>query len=215
MKQINQAISTLPADGRVVVDISGEQASVPASVFLNTTSGDARYLRLIGGTLTGNLGVQGTVNASGLFIATGGGMQFPATQVPSAGANVLDDYEEGTWTPSVAFGGASVGVTYASRSGTYTKIGRLVVATFDFTLSAKGSSTGNASVTGLPFTGVGNAAGVSSTYSGMASLTSEPLFVSSGTTLPVRQFGATGHANVTDANFTNSSRILATISYEA
>lgn len=55
---------------------------------------------------------------------TGGQIVFPATQSASADANTLDDYEEGTWTPSQG-GGLTVVGTFSS-SGKYTKIGRMV-----------------------------------------------------------------------------------------
>jgi len=55
---------------------------------------------------------------------TGGQITFPATQSPSADANCLDDYEEGTWTPSQGTQLTVVG-TFSS-SGNYTKIGRVV-----------------------------------------------------------------------------------------
>ena len=67
-------------------------------------------------------------------------------------ANKLDDYEEGTWTPVFAFGGASVGQTYGAAIGSYTKIGNLVTVSAYLVLTALGSSTGNATITGLPFT---------------------------------------------------------------
>ena len=51
------------------------------------------------------------------------GIKFPATQVPSADANTLDDYEEGTWTPVLGGSGGTSGQTYAAQAGTYTKIG--------------------------------------------------------------------------------------------
>lgn len=50
------------------------------------------------------------------------GVQFPATQSASADANTLDDYEEGTWTPTLT----SFGGTGLSASGTYIKVGRIV-----------------------------------------------------------------------------------------
>jgi hypothetical protein len=81
-----------------------------------------------------------------------GNYNFPATQVPSADANTLDDYEEGTFTPGVSFGGAAVGLTYTVQSGSYEKIGREFDARGVITMSAKGSSTGAARITGLPFT---------------------------------------------------------------
>jgi hypothetical protein len=68
-----------------------------------------------------------------------------------AAANALDDYEEGTWTMGVAFGGASVGVTTSANTGTYTKIGRQVTVNGYIELTSKGSSTGSARITGLPF----------------------------------------------------------------
>jgi hypothetical protein len=70
----------------------------------------------------------------------------------TAAANALDDYEEGTFTPSIAFGGASVDMTYFDRQGNYTKIGRQVTCVMYIALTAVGSSTGNAQITGLPFT---------------------------------------------------------------
>ena len=82
------------------------------------------------------------------FLAAGG-LTFNGD---TAAANALDDYEEGTFTPTIAFGGASVGVTYLRNGGTYTKIGRQVTICADLILSAKGSSTGSATITGLPFT---------------------------------------------------------------
>jgi hypothetical protein len=79
-----------------------------------------------------------------------GGIQFNGD---TAAANALDDYEEGTWTPGVSFGGASAGVTFsAANSGRYTKIGRSVTVIGLLQLTNKGSSTGSASITGLPFT---------------------------------------------------------------
>lgn len=47
------------------------------------------------------------------------GIKFPAVQVASADANVLDDYEEGTFTPTVNFG-------TATTSGYYEKVGKIV-----------------------------------------------------------------------------------------
>lgn len=83
---------------------------------------------------------------------TGGQIKFPATQSASADANTLDDYEEGTWTPSLTFAGGSTGMTYSTQTGTYTKIGRLVFCRGTIVLTAKGSSTGHARIEGLPFT---------------------------------------------------------------
>ena len=57
--------------------------------------------------------------AGGSTTATGTGIAFPATQDASSFANVLDDYEEGTWTPVLTFGGASVAMSYTYQYGFY------------------------------------------------------------------------------------------------
>jgi len=53
-----------------------------------------------------------------------------------------------TWIPALKFGGANVGMT-GTFTGTRTRVGRLVTGTFEITLTALGSSTGNAAITGL------------------------------------------------------------------
>src|SRR5262245_45536848 len=68
------------------------------------------------------------------------------------GKAALQTYVEGTFTPALTFGGASVGITYATQSGFYTRIGRLVHIEIAIMLTSVGSSTGNAVITGLPFT---------------------------------------------------------------
>lgn len=77
---------------------------------------------------------------------------FPVTQSASTDPNTLDDYEEGTFTITLEFGGASVGVVYDVRAGMYTKVGNVVTVTGNLNLSSKGSSVGDAVLTGLPFT---------------------------------------------------------------
>ena len=93
-----------------------------------------------------------TANGSSLALdggavpQSGTGITFPATQSASSDANTLDDYEEGTWTPSI--GGNA---TYGTRWGTYTKIGNLVTITFNIGIDTIGTgSTGI--ISGLPFT---------------------------------------------------------------
>lgn len=90
--------------------------------------------------------------ASGLITLGSGQLQFPATANPSTNPNTLDDYEEGTWTPDVRFNSSATGVTYGGRSGTYTKIGRVVICNFNFTLTNNGTGVGKCDVYGLPFT---------------------------------------------------------------
>ena len=64
-------------------------------------------------------------------------------------ANKLDDYEEGTWTPTFAVG---TNITYNSQSGTYTKIGRKVYVTGYMDVSNSDSDSSAIQID-LPFTG--------------------------------------------------------------
>jgi hypothetical protein len=93
------------------------------------------------------------LNGNGALILSGGtatadgvGITFPATQSASSNANTLDDYEEGTWTPSV--GGTA---TYTFQVGQYTKIGNLVYINGFIQINAIGTGA-TTTITGLPFT---------------------------------------------------------------
>jgi len=89
------------------------------------------------------------------IITASKGIAFPATQVSSANANTLDDYEEGEWTPTDVSG---AGLTFAAGTlGIYTKIGRQVTAwgRVAYPSTANGN---NASIGGLPFTSLDNQA---------------------------------------------------------
>jgi hypothetical protein len=79
-------------------------------------------------------------------------------------ANHLDDYEEGTWTPTITgFAQGTPTQTYSVQSGNYTKVGNLVTAHFVVTLSDKGNiasaSGAYTFITGLPFNHGGSTAG--------------------------------------------------------
>jgi len=67
-------------------------------------------------------------------------------------ANKLDDYEEGTFTPSLTFAGQNTGMVLGSVHGTYTKVGRMVTSNIRGTISTLGSSAGQLYLEGLPFT---------------------------------------------------------------
>jgi len=79
---------------------------------------------------------------------SGAGITFPATQSASTDANTLDDYEEGTWTPTDASG---AGLTFSTAVGNYTKIGRVVTGSFRVTYPTTVSSA-QIIIGGLPFT---------------------------------------------------------------
>jgi len=131
----------------------------------------------------------------------------------TAAANALDDYEEGTWTPQITFGGGSTGMSFTS-SGSYTKIGRLVYINGVIGFSNKGSSTGTVRFTNLPFnvadvlTGTGNGGSLNihffsdSTTSHLYSFFSEGNSYSQGLNTQVN------HANeLNNTDFTNSTNL--------
>ena len=97
------------------------------------------------------LAVTGAISATEI-ISANKGITFPATQVASADANTLDDYEEGTWTPDVRGSTAAGTGTYTLQQGTYTKTGRSVTLVFRLAWTNLTSATGNLMLGGLPFT---------------------------------------------------------------
>jgi hypothetical protein len=67
-------------------------------------------------------------------------------------ANKLDDYEEGTWTPTI-YGGTTAGTTPAGTfAGNYTKIGRQVTVMFSCANITLSGAAGSLNLGGLPFT---------------------------------------------------------------
>jgi hypothetical protein len=137
----------------------------------------------------------------------------------TAAANALDDYEEGTWTIGVEFGGASVGVTTANSSGTYTKIGRQVTVNGYLALTNKGSSTGDALITGLPFT-VANTVGnysAASFWLGQITFNTQIFGILDINTTKIGLFeilGATGvRTTITNADFANNTDVIISATY--
>jgi hypothetical protein len=119
------------SDGRFVVTTEGtERARVDSSG------------RLLVGT--------SSANANGGILQLTSGITFPATAVAASDANTLDDYEEGTWTPTAAnftLGGSS------TLTGTYTKIGRVIYFSVTFVNTGTIAYSVSAFIS-LPFAGV-------------------------------------------------------------
>jgi hypothetical protein len=144
-------------------------------------------------------------------------VQFPATQVPSADPNTLDDYEEGTFTPGVAFGGASTGITYTLTNGNYTKVGNRVDFRLYILMSNKGTATGVATITGLPFSSVGGGSMYQSSApytSGTSGLTSNVIgLIASSSSSILLYMGTDSKTQPTNANFTNATEICVSGTY--
>jgi hypothetical protein len=156
----------------------------------------------------------GALTEVGRFLATGG-LTFNGD---TAAANALDDYEEGTWTMGLAFGGASVGVTYVDNTGAYTKIGRQVTVTGYLALSSKGSSTGSAFLTGLPFTISNSNSAYSISSLRFTTVTFANQFQAQGvintTTIEFSEITEAGVLTaLTDADFANNSTLIVSFTY--
>ena len=105
-------------------------------------------------TFAGTAILPTTLGVGGATPSTSGsGITFPATQSASSDANTLDDYVEGTWSPTVTSSGGSI--TSYTSDGTYTKIGRSVLITARVGLTNVGTASGNLNITNFPFTSAG------------------------------------------------------------
>ena len=128
--------------------------------------------------------------------------------------NTLDDYEEGSFTPSVTFGGNSVSVAYTGnrRIGKYTKIGNCVEYFIHLELTNKGSSTGNVQFTGLPFTVVGDQHYIPGAVfiAAMSGLTyGAPIFraMTNDTVLDCYEVASSSYSAISNSNFTNTTGV--------
>ena len=165
--------STLAVTG--AADVSGDFTAGTVNADSDTAASDkaamgyttAEGLILTGQGSTNDVTIKNDADGTVLEIATGGtdvevtsgnliigtsgkGIDFAATSDASgASSEVLDDYEEGTWTAVITDG--SNAATLSNATGTYTKVGRLVTVAGYFPITSLGSMSGNAKVTGLPF----------------------------------------------------------------
>ena len=136
----------------------------------------------------------GTLKDSLLFDSTSKGVHLGVTSATAS--NLLDDYEEGTWTPN----SFSSGYTVTTATGTYTKIGDTVFIRALLNFSAvNGSSNSKTNFSGLPFTASVSNSGVARE----GSVTGAIFMVRLGS-------GTVGEINSMDGISTGSNQVLAT-----
>jgi hypothetical protein len=147
-------------------------------------------------------------------------IRFPATAVADADANAFDDYEENTFTPGVAFGGGTTGITYTTRVGVYTKKGREVSCSITVVLSNNGSSTGAMTITGLPFASANVANQYHSATIGYYTELAPGYGTLSGIIDPgasvIRMFNGTSGTTVltlTDVGTTDTTQLILSVTY--
>lgn len=185
-----------------------EQSATGIHTWYTASSGTAG--NAIAFTQSLQLGKGTALTLEGATSTAGTGIAFPATQLASTDPNTLDDYEEGTWVPSL--GGTA---TYTTQVGTYTKIGRQVTASFEILVNAigTGSTTG---ISGLPFTNgpqfgtvnIGYWTGLANSVLGVTGLVN-----SSATTITLYSPTVATVIIPATAIFGNTARVIGTATY--
>ena len=197
-------VATLLSGGNAVL-------SVGATVITTLTVGTLSSAVASVGTLTvGTLSVvalsTGTLTVSAI--------KFPATQIPSADVNTLDDYEEGTFTPTISFDGDSTGITYSANEGSYTKIGNQVTVRLNIVLTDKGAETGGCRIEGLPFNVAGKT--IPTLNTSVVTFANQLTgYINDGTNVIIlREMVEDGSNNfITEGNVADNSQFNATVTY--
>ena len=99
------------------------------------------------------IGISTSGNANGGILQLSSGITFPETAVAATDPNTLDDYEEGTFVPTLS-GTSGSGLTLGASIDTmkYVKIGKQVTIFGRIQINAVGTAAGNITFSGLPFT---------------------------------------------------------------
>ena len=174
--------------------------------FITSSGGTLFNITSSATTFTTNNLVQGTAAK---------GINFTAN-TPAAGmtSQLLNWYEEGTWTP--AFDGGVT--TYGTCTGTYTRVGRLVTATFVINVTTASGIGGVAlNITGLPFANIQNFAAASfSVFTNIPYSAIFGLCASGSTTIQMRgsNSAATAPALINQASLLNGTLMAGSITYQ-
>lgn len=194
----------------------------PASGVLSSCTGYAQSsLTGLGSGVSTFLGTPSSANlGSALTDKTGTGVNVFATSptltTPTIGVATATSVNFGggalsvyiprtAWTPVLAFGGASVGITYSQQVGWYIQIGDLVYFGLSITLTSKGSSSGNATITGLAKTANATGSNAVSTLIAGAGATvttaMQAAVLASGTAVSLYKMAAGSNSSMTDSDF--------------
>lgn len=118
---------------------------------LATYDASSHRLRAIDGTTFLNVATD-TINYGNFTQGTAAkGVNFTAN-TPAAGmtSQLLNAYEEGTWTPAVTSSGGLI-TTVGAVSGSYTKVGRAVHCFFNIAITVNGTGSGSILIANIPF----------------------------------------------------------------
>jgi hypothetical protein len=136
----------------------------------NTQATNSAMIFGVGGYTTERMritsaGAVEIANGNLKFTTNGTGIDFSASAGGGASSSLLDDYEEGTWTPIIQ-GSTTVGTgTYTTQQGTYTKIGNTVRFQAEVVWTAH-TGTGQLEVGDYPFTSTAETSPISLGFNG-------------------------------------------------
>ena len=159
----------LSTAGNTGISIKSGTSSMGNIYFADDTSGAGLYRGYVSYNHSGDALLLGTANTTALSIdslgnvaadignivisTAGKGIDFSATSDASGKDNeLLDDYEEGLWTPLIQSAGGSTSKTYTTQKGWYVRVGRVVHMFYDVAWNSGSGPGGNLILNGFPFT---------------------------------------------------------------
>ena len=195
----------------------------------NKDDGKITFYTAQGGTMTRKMAIEQDgdvhIDTGNVVIGTSGkGIDFSATSdLAGMTSELLDDYEEGTYSVTVT-GGSGGSATLSNNYGVYTKIGRMVTVNINVSVTNKNSLSGDIQIS-LPFTVGDTLSGTSLEANGVMAyfinLASNSSFlgltpVSGGTIMQIRgvkaQYG-TAASTFNDGDFNNNTEFRASVTY--
>ena len=206
-----------PTETRVILisgSVTAETISITGNTFTSDDSNITDYEVGVGATI-GKLTITGNASNNATNTIVGNVIGNSSNSNPVS----LDWYEEGTFAPSISFGGSSTGVTYETRTASVTRIGNRVFFTLYAKLSSKGSSTGDLQIGTLPYT-------VNTTYpsnytiscgalnTGVGDSNIDAVASTDANKIFVRKQVAGTATTITDADVTNTTYFNITGSYQ-
>ena len=145
---LKQFLDATTAGGRVT-GASNRGSNARVNLYQTAGSSDGGEIRLETANTSNSMTEAVRIHNNQVMSASAGVALGVGTANTSS--NVLDEYEEGTWTPVIS--ADATPTAYATQVGVYTKVGRQVTVIFTFNISTIGSFAGAAvKVTGFPFT---------------------------------------------------------------